>query len=137
MFIGCSVIIVSIGASIAVITVSDDEPMCRQMTVFRSSHAAEERVPVVAVPARLAELLGVLGEGDGVAALVGHAVDLGGHELRVPDRRDRQRDHAAGVGAAPVVDVPVVVGAEELDGDVLVVARVEELPRRSRRCSGS
>ena len=39
MFIGCSVIIVSIGASIAVMTVSDDEPMCRQMTVFRSSHA--------------------------------------------------------------------------------------------------
>ena len=39
MFIGCSVIIVSIGASMAVMTVSDDEPMCTQMTVLTSSHA--------------------------------------------------------------------------------------------------
>src|SRR5688500_16193297 len=42
MFIGCNVIIVSIGASIAVITVSDDEPMWTQMTVFRSSHARKK-----------------------------------------------------------------------------------------------
>ena len=40
MFMGWSVIIVSIGASMAVITVVDDEPMCRQMTVPVSSHAA-------------------------------------------------------------------------------------------------
>ena len=39
MFIGWSVIIVSIGASIAVMTVCDDEPMWRQMTVPASSQA--------------------------------------------------------------------------------------------------
>ena len=37
----------------------------------------------------------------------------------------RQRDEAAGVGAAPVVDVPVVVGLQEREGDVLVVGRGE------------
>ena len=33
MFMGWSVIIVSMGASMAVITTWDDEPMCRQTTV--------------------------------------------------------------------------------------------------------
>ena len=31
----------------------------------------------------------------------------------IPDRRDRQRDEAAGVRAAPLVDVPVVVGLQQ------------------------
>ena len=43
-----------------------------------------ERVPVVAVEAGEAELLGVLREGDGVAALGSGAADLGGHELGDP-----------------------------------------------------
>ena len=35
------------------------------------------------------------------------------HQLRVPDRRDRQRDEPARVGAAPLVDVPVVVAPQQ------------------------
>ena len=41
MFIGCSVIITSIGASTDVMTSCDDEPMCRQTTVPSSAHAAQ------------------------------------------------------------------------------------------------
>jgi hypothetical protein len=40
MFIGCSVIMASIGASMAVMTSWLDEPMCRQITVPVSSQAA-------------------------------------------------------------------------------------------------
>ncbi len=39
MFIGWSEIIVSNGASMAVMTVSDDEPICRQITMPVSSQA--------------------------------------------------------------------------------------------------
>ena len=127
MFIGCSVIIASIGASMAVIVICDDEPMCRQMTVPTSSQAWRNGSQWSLCQLGQAELLGVLGEGDGVAALLGHAAHLGGHELDVPDRRDGQRDHPARVGAAPLVDVPVVVGPQQLDGDVLVLAGGEQL----------
>ena len=72
-----------------------------------------ERVPVVGVEARVAELRRVLRERDRVAALGGDAAHLGGHRLRVPDRRQRERDEAAGIGAAPLVDVPVVVGLQD------------------------
>ena len=41
MFSGCRVICTVTGASIAVSTMSDDEPMCRQMTVPVSSQAAK------------------------------------------------------------------------------------------------
>ena len=40
MLIGLSVISTSIGASGAVITISDDDPMCTQTTVPSSAHAA-------------------------------------------------------------------------------------------------
>src|SRR3954465_5061739 len=41
MFIGCSVMSTSIGASCAVITSDDDEPMCRQTSVPSSEHACQ------------------------------------------------------------------------------------------------
>ena len=41
MFNGCSDICTVTGASIAVTTMSDDEPMCRQITVPWSLHAAK------------------------------------------------------------------------------------------------
>jgi hypothetical protein len=37
--IGCSVIITLIGASAAVITIDDDDPMCMHTIVFSSLHA--------------------------------------------------------------------------------------------------
>ncbi|MEZ5136566.1 MAG: hypothetical protein R2699_16335 [Acidimicrobiales bacterium] len=39
MFIGCRLIITLIGASIEVITSSDDDPMCRHTTMPSSEHA--------------------------------------------------------------------------------------------------
>ena len=132
MFIGCSVIITLIGASTDVIVSCDDEPMCRHTTVPSSLTAFQNGSQCVAVVARPAELLGVLRERDGVAALLRHAAHLVGHELRVPDGRDRQRDEAAGVRAAPLVDVPVVVGPHHRQGDVLVLGAAEQLAAELR-----
>ena len=56
------------------------------------------------------------------------APDLGRHELGVPDGGDRQRDEASRVGAAPALDVPVVVGPQHVDGEALVLGPGEELP---------
>ena len=57
----------------------------------------------------------------------GDAVHLVGHELRVPDRRDRQRDEPARVRAAPLVDVPVVVRAQHVQPHVEVLRPREQL----------
>ena len=87
------------------------------------------------VQARVAEGAGVVGEGDGVAALAGDAPHLARHLLGVPDGRDRQRDEAAGMLAAPVVDVPVVVGAQHGDGELALAGRglaAEELADEAR-----
>ena len=86
-----------------------------------------EGVPVLVVQRGPAELLGVLREGDGVAALLGHPVDLLRTELGVPDDGDGERNEAARLGAAPAVDVPVVVGLHHGAGLVLVLAPGEEL----------
>ncbi len=53
-------------------------------------------------------------------------------ELRVPQHRDGHRDEAVGVGAAPPLDVPVVVGPHDRLGQVLVLG-AEEQPARERR----
>jgi hypothetical protein len=71
--------------------------------------------------ARVAERHRVLREGEGVTALLGHAPDLLGAQLGVPDGRQRHGDEAAGVGGAPLVDVPVVVGAHQGQEEVGVL----------------
>ena len=86
-----------------------------------------ERIPVIRVDARPAELGGVLREGHRVSALGRAASDLGGQDLGVPDGRDRAGDEAARVGAAPLVDVPVVVGPDHGQRHVLVLGAGEEL----------
>ncbi len=127
MFTGCRAMSTSKGASGAVMASCDDEPMCRHTTVPSSSHAPPEGVPVVGVEARPAQLGGVLREGHGVASLGRHPPHLGRHELGVPDGRDGQGDEAARVGAAPVLDVPVVVGPQHVEGELLVLGPGEEL----------
>ena len=82
---------------------------------------------MVGVEARVAQLGGVLGERDRPAALLGDAADLGGHELGVPDRHERQRHEATGVRAAPLVDVPVVVALEQTAAEVAVGGAAEQL----------
>ncbi len=53
-------------------------------------------------------------------ALLGNPSHLFGALLGVPDHRDRHRDEAGRVGAAPLVDVPVVVGLHQRDREVVV-----------------
>ena len=86
-----------------------------------------EWIPVVAVQRRPPELLGVLGERDGVTALLGHAAYLGCRQFGFPDDRDGQRDEPPWLGVAPFVDVPVVVGPHHRQGLVLVFPAREEL----------
>ena len=83
-------------------------------------------VPVLVVEAGQAQLGGVLGEREGVAALGRHPADLVGAEPRVPQDRERHRDEAVGVGAAPALDVPVVVGPGDGERQLLVVAVSEQ-----------
>ena len=55
--------------------------------------------------------------------------------LGVPQHGNRHRDEAPGIGAAPLVDVPVVVGPHDREGQVLVLGGQEEPAgeRRERR----
>ena len=89
---------------------------------------AEERVPVVGVEARVSQLGGVLRERDRATALLGDAVDLRRHQVGVPDGHDGQRHEAAGVRAAPLVDVPVVVALQQTQTEVAVGGAAEQLP---------
>ncbi len=62
-----------------------------------------------------------------MAAVRRHPADLSGHEARVPDRGEGERDHPPRVGAAPLVDVPVVVRPQHGEGQVLVLRAGEVL----------
>ena len=89
MFIGCNVIITSIGASTDVITSCDDEPMCRHTTVPSSEHARQNGSQWSEWKLGQPSFSGVLRERHRVAALRGDAAHLVGHQLRVPHRRQR------------------------------------------------
>ena len=97
MFIGCSVIITSIGASGAVTASCPDEPRWIDSTMSFVAQRLPQRVPVVAVEARVAERRRVLGERHRVAALRRDAAHLGGGQLGIPQHRHRHRDEAARV----------------------------------------
>ena len=111
--------------------------MCRQTTVPSSSHAAQNGSQWSLCRLGQPELLRVLRERDRVAALGRDPTDLVGHQLRVPDRRDRQRDEAPGVRAAPLVDVPVVVGADARRARGPCPRRARRAARRSAGTTGS
>ena len=69
----------------------------------------EQRVPVRRADRRQAELIGVLGEADGLeSARARCATIIVGGELGVEQPRDLARDDAVGVRARPVLEVPVV-----------------------------
>ena len=72
-----------------------------------------ERVPPAGVQRRQAEALGELGEGHGLEATRRVAPDLRGGQLRVEQPRHLARDDATGVGAGPLLEVPVVRGADD------------------------
>ena len=130
--IGWSVIITSTGASADVCTSLPPEPRWIDTTVSVSVTARPERVPGVGVEARVVEQCGVLGERQRMAALGRGAPHLGGGELGVPQHRQRHRDEPVGVRAAPLVDVPVVVGLHHCEGEVLVGRGREQPPGEAR-----
>ena len=82
---------------------------------------------MIAVQAGQAEFLGVFRERDGVATLGRGAADLIGHELRIPQRHDREGDETTGIRSGPLVDVPVVVGANAVEGEILILRAQEKL----------
>ena len=89
----------------------------------------EERVPRTGVDARHAESGRVLGERDRVAALRRESAHLGRGGVGVEQRHDPARDEAVRVRAAPLVDVPVVVGADHHEVHVAVGSRAQDLAR--------
>ena len=132
MFIGVSVIRQSIGASGAVITSWRRRADVQAHDDLLVAARLPERVPVVGVEARPAELRRVLREGDRVGALARRCGAPRRRAPRVPDRRQRARDEAARMGAAPLVDVPVVVGLHHRQRDVLVLGAGEQLAAELR-----
>ena len=81
-FTGKSVVSSSSGAPGERAAVHDDDPLCRQTTVPVSSHAREQRVPVVGVDRRQPEVDRVLREGDGPEPAPGVGPHVGGGERR-------------------------------------------------------
>ena len=126
MFIGCSTIITSIGASAAVITSLLDDPMCMQTIVPSSEHACQNGSQWS--ECRLGRPSGSGFSGNVTAWQPFFATRRisAAQRLGVPDHRDRERDEALGRVPAPLVDVPVVVRLREHD-------RRRPCPRAPRR----
>jgi hypothetical protein len=78
------------------------------------------------VNAGQAEHGGIVGERDGGAALLGDALDLRDRRVHVPGRQQAAWDEAARMGAAPFIDMPVIIGAQMDQGVVLVRRLVEQ-----------
>ena len=98
-----------------------DEPRWMDSTVAGVATGPPYRIPVVVVEARVAQRGRILGEAEGVAALGGDPANFGGGQLGIPDDGDGHRDEPGGIGPAPLVDVPVVVGAHEGQRELGVV----------------
>ena len=90
-------------------------------------HGLEERLPIVVVDAGQALHGRVLVHRDGTEALLGQAVDLGDRGIHVPGRQDAERDETAGIGHAPFVVMPVVIGLHVPQRELLVRRLVEGL----------
>ena len=133
MLIGVRVMRQSIGASSEVITICEDEPMCMHADHALVAARLPERIPVVRVEARPAQLGGILGESHGVRALGCRPSHLGRQDLGIPDGRERQRDEPARLRATPLVDVPVVVRLDHGQSDVLVLGPGKQLPTELRK----
>ncbi len=89
------------------------------------AHRLQHRVPVAGQEAREALRVRCLEEADRPAALLADPLDLLHREVDVPHRDDAERDEAARVRRAPLVDDPVVVGLEHHERQLLV-ARLGE-----------
>ena len=113
-------------------------PKWNTATVPMSLHACHAGSHSSPWMSGFAEAVGLGVPRDGVATLLGDAVDLVRHPLRTEhEARQREWDEAPGVRAAPLVDVPVVVRAEHDLDELGVVVLQEELAAEARSTTGS
>ena len=92
----------------------------------------EERIPLAGVDRRQPELGRDLAEAHRVHAARRVAPHLGGRELRVPQRDQRERDEAAAAVAAPLLDHPVVVRVHARLRELAVLGLEERLAAEAR-----
>ena len=118
------------GASGDVAGIFELDPMCMQTTVPVSSHArnsGSQKRPLSWTDGRPS------GWGFSLKAmprlpLSAHAAHLGGGQLGVPQRHDREREQPAlALARRPLVEHPVVVGLHAEQGELLVGPLVERL----------
>ncbi len=81
------------------------------------------------------EGMGRLGEGDRLGPLLRDPRRLGDAGVDVPEGHENERDLTSGVGRAPLIDHPVVVGGNAGGGELLV-GRVEERAAGEARETG-
>ncbi len=95
-------------------------------------HGLEQGFPVWVVDARQALDRRVLVDRDRRAALAGNALQFLRHQFRVPARQNRTGNEPSRIRPAPLVDVPVVVGAQVRDRLGLVRRLDENAAVKSR-----
>ncbi len=80
------------------------------------------RLPVVEImEGRIPHRRGVLGERQRVHPALGVAPNLGRTRLGVPDHRQRHRNEARRIGPTPLLDMPVVVGLHQRQGELMIL----------------
>ena len=77
-------------------------------------------IPMPGQEARPPLGVGRLQEADRLESLLAQPMDLGDRQVDIPHGHDPQRDEAARIGGAPLVDMPVVVRLQHHEGQVLV-----------------
>ena len=92
---------------------SPELPTCNDTTVSVSTMAAMIGIPVLAVPQRgQADLVRPLGQGDRGEAPGGVAPDLGHGQVGVGQEGDAERHDPVRIGLVPLLEEPVVPGAD-------------------------
>ncbi len=81
--------------------------------------------------ARVSHRRGILGERQRVHPTLGVTPDLRRARFGIPDHRQRHRDEPRRIGTAPLLDVPVVVGLHQRQGELVVLSG--EQPAREPR----
>ena len=118
MFIGCKVIITSGGESTAGMDSLPDEPMCMLSTVLVSTRASHSGFQYTSWKLGYPRAAGFFGRCQRVRNVLGAPSDLGRAQCGIPDDRQRHGNESSRVRAAPLIDVPVVVGLHQRQREV-------------------
>ena len=66
-----------------------------------------------------------LGHADGTSPFLGDPPELYQRRVHVPEREDGLRNEPSWIGSAPLIDVPIVVGLQHDEGQILVLSLLE------------